>query len=266
MPSCELSIGSVICSLQQVPVPFHAVRTHVAVYVLAGFVIYYAVLVSGGQSVIALPRIGADGRACLNVLDDLPLKRVGSRIGYYHCPHVATTLPKSEYDSLGKSALPHLLPLVGVHGLRFLPDVSLVYLNGALHLLETARFHSAADTMQQKPCGFLAHAERTGDFHRGDAVLRATEKPERRKPDFQFQRTVFHDRANLDGELLFTWLALPDTAGRDKAKFPASAEGAADAVGPTDVDHVSECPVRIGKVFDRLNECLRSVLGIHAVL
>src|SRR5579871_2734464 len=131
-------IGSAIASLEQVPIALHAVRRYVAVYVLACLMIDCRVLVSRRHTIIALPGVRIDPRACFHVLDDLTLQRVGGRIGYYHCPHIP-------------SALPHFLPLVSVHGLGLLTDHRLVNLNSSFHLGEAAPLHSLSNSMLHKP-------------------------------------------------------------------------------------------------------------------
>src|SRR5579871_6788354 len=158
VPCGILSIGSVIASLQQVPIAFHPVRAVLAIvaaYILTLFVIYDAMLVSGRQSVITFPRVGTDGRTSLNVLDDLTLKRIGGRIGYDHRPNVAAPLTKSEYDGLRETPLPHFLPLIRVHGSRFLTDEGFVSLNSAAQRLRLVDRHRTTDTMLHKPSRLL---------------------------------------------------------------------------------------------------------------
>src|SRR5579871_690489 len=199
-------IGSAIASLEQVPIALHAVRRYVAVYVLACLMIDCRVLVSRRHTIIALPGVRIDPRACFHVLDDLTLQRVGGRIGYYHCPHIHAALPHAKYDCLGESALPHFLPLVSVHGLGLLTDHRLVNLNSSFHLGEAAPLHSLSNSMLHKPGRLLRDAKRTRQFTRGDAILRGRDQPNRRQPVTEGNLRLLEDCATLSRKLLFARL------------------------------------------------------------
>ena len=126
---------------------------------------------------------------------------------------------------------------------------------------------SKADAVEQKPRGLLGDAQRPSDFATTDPVLGVLEHPHCRKPLVQTDGGIFHDGANLHGELA---ARVPDAALPAKlvGKEPdrgATATRADHAILPFRAarHEVFQAVTWIGKITDRFQEGLGFVKGFH---
>src|SRR5665213_2197759 len=72
--------------------------------------------------------------------------------------------------------------------------------------------HRVADAMRHEPCRAVGDAERALQFEGGDAVLARAHHVDTEYPFRERNLAVLEDRANEDGKLLATLVALPDAA------------------------------------------------------
>src|SRR5439155_19475956 len=89
-----------------------------------------------------------------------------------------------------------------------------------------------ADSVKHKPRTLLSHTKRARQLTRANSVLRVGNQPDRRKPSVKADRTIFHDRAHLDAELLFASFAFPQAARRQVRHFAGKANRTLNAVRP----------------------------------
>jgi len=73
--------------------------------------------------------------------------------------------------------------------------------------------HGLADSMKQEPSRFLRDIQSAGDLTRTDSIPAITEHPKRTHPFVESQRAILEHCADFEGELLFTALAVPESAG-----------------------------------------------------
>lgn len=111
-----------------------------------------------------------------------------------------------------------------MHIAGFAADVGFIDLNLANHLVEAARLHGEANTVQHVPRGLLRDAERAGEFIRRHTILAVRQHPDRDEPLIETKRAVFKDGADLGAELALRVLlfAFPKTARRNEANVSAA--------------------------------------------
>ena len=112
----------------------------------------------------------------------------------------------------------------------------------------------------------LDHVDGAVKLIGGNAVLAVGEQPHGDQPLVEAERGVFHDGADLHGELPLRVLlfALPNETGLREVDVLASASGALhDAIGPTELDHLREAVFGIPEInhgllesFGRSHGCL----------
>ena len=61
--------------------------------------------------------------------------------------------------------------------------------------------------MQHEPCGLLSYFHVTRNLVTADSVLAVSEQPSSGEPLVQADGRIFHDGANLDGELALRMMA-----------------------------------------------------------
>src|SRR5579862_3010382 len=115
VPFAVMAVRSVVRLFENVPVAFHPVRMHVAVYVLTGVVIDNTMLELLIKVLVGLPGIGIDVRALFDVRLYRARQRLFCTIFYYSSPHFTVTLSQSHYDGFGETLRPHFPSAVGVH-------------------------------------------------------------------------------------------------------------------------------------------------------
>ncbi len=108
--------------------------------------------------------------------------------------------------------------------------------------------------MQHEPRRLLSGAECPSEFVRRDAVLGVGDEPDSGEPLVESERRVLEDRAELDRELLFTALALPESASRQVGVFNRATAGANGPVRPAQLGDEIGADVDVREVADCLNE------------
>src|SRR5207249_6859235 len=117
--------------------------------------------------------------------------------------------------------------------------------------------HRKADAMEHEPSRFLSDANSTGQFITTNAVLGISNQPHRDQPLIEADGTIFHDGADLDGELPFgmLFLAFPDAASLDEQHISATASGTTNRTNaPTEFHHFRHASVGVGEVLNSLLE------------
>jgi hypothetical protein len=153
-----------------------------------------------------------------------------------------------------------------VHETSASADVGFVSLNLSAHLVEAAALHGEPDAVQEEPRRLLRHANRPRQFAGANTVLRAGEQPDGRQPLIEADRRVFHDGADLHGELLLRVLifAAPDAARFDEVNVHAATGRAGDGVIlPAELDGGSQADIRVSEIPDSFLECFGPVLSCH---
>jgi hypothetical protein len=103
------------------------------------------------------------------------------------------------------------------------------------------------------------------EFITANTVLAIAQHPKRGHPLIESDRRIFHDRPDLQGELLLAGVAKPDTASLDKRVLSRIAARTRNlTVRPSQFDRVGKATVRIGEVNDGFLQCFRSFGGVHA--
>ena len=122
-------------------------------------------------------------------------------------------------------------------------------------------FHSLANPLKHEPCRLLGNAKRPRQFVRRNPILAVRQHPDRNHPLIKAKGRIFHDRLNLDGELLLAGIAEPQAASLDEREVLSAAPRAVNlAVREPQLDRVLESPFRIAEVRNRL---LQSLWFVH---
>jgi hypothetical protein len=108
--------------------------------------------------------------------------------------------------------------------------------------------HGEANAVHHVPCGLLSDTESTGNLVRTDSVLAVRQHPHGNHPLVHAERGVLKDSSNLDGELLFASLAVPDAPRRDKRMLRSFTARACDlAIRPAQHYRIVERLSRVAK-------------------
>ena len=106
------------------------------------------------------------------------------------------------------------------------------------------------------PRRFLSDAEVTRYLVGTDAILASNDQPHCQHPLVHTKRRVLKDAGDLNGELLFTALAEPETASADVGVLFGLAARALDALRPTQLGSELVSTVDIGEVENSLLQAL----------
>jgi len=246
-------------ALEQGPEILHPVGVNVALHVLNG-VIDNGMLVVGTKAVIGFQFVSEQGRAHSNVFADLLLKFALAAIVHDHRADFPATFQHPENNSLILSAGSGDLgsPFRCVHVPRLPADESLVNFHFTGQFTTRLALECKPDTVQHEPRGFLGHAKRTVKLPRGNAILRISDQPNRRKPLIQTKRRILEDGPSLESELALRVMsgALPLPLIRQESHAGISAGRAGDTVRPAPRHHVGEAIVGVGEVDYRFPEGL----------
>src|SRR5712691_13265523 len=128
-----------------------------------------------------------------------------------------------------------------VHVASLPADVGFIDFDVPAQLPTVVVLHGEADTVQHEPSRFLSDADSLSQLVRTDAVLSRRNEPGGNQPLVDATRAVFHDAADLHGELsagvLFS--ALPDTTRLGEADGRTAASRTPnDTIRPTELDHL----------------------------
>lgn len=147
--------------------------------------------------------------------------------------------------------------------LEFAADKGFVAFNRAGKLFKSSALHSQADTMKQKPGGFLRDADSAMNLIRANAIFRIANEPHRTEPFIKSDRRIFHHRSKFNGEHLLTVFALPGSAcGNEGVTIRAATRAGNDAIRPAKLNHKTERVVRIG---EEDNSFLKSAGELFAI-
>lgn len=268
MERFHADVGSVQSTLQETPEVFHPVSVDVSVCVLHG-VIDDGVLIVALQSIVRKKFIGEDCATSFHVITNLFLKFFLLTVVYNEGPNVSAALHHAHNHSLvfAASAGDNSRLFRFVHVPSFSTDESFVNFDFTTELAALLALLSEPDSVKQKPSGFLGDAKRSRDLATADTVLSVQDHPGCSKPLIETDRTVFHDRANLDRELTFRMpiAALPAGLILEKADVGTPAGRANHAVLPLGAtgDEVVKAVGRISEVKYRFLKSLGFVNGFH---
>ncbi len=139
-----------------------------------------------------------------------------------------------------------------MHIPRFAANVRFIYFDFAGQLAAfTSVLHRKPDAMEHKPRRLLGNSQIAVNLPRANPVSAVGNQPKNRKPFIQADRGVFHDRADLDGELPLrvTVAALPALLILQVAYTVTAAPGTLDdSIGPTLRGKVMNAIVFVAKV------------------
>ena len=262
MKRFDAHISTVDTSLQQRPEVFEAVGVNATVDVLDG-VIYDLMRVLPGQSLIGEKEICVEGRTGLNMLLHFGLERILLPVRNDGRDNLTPALKNAHdgYLVTGTATSDAALALGDVHVASLAADERLIGFDLTGELDGGIVVERHADAVQHEPCRLLSDAECAGNFARADAVLAVAENPVSAHPLIEAQGGVLKDRSDLEGELLFAALAVPDLASLDEGVLLRTAARAANnTVREPQVERVLESTVSVREVDDCLLECVR---GFH---
>jgi hypothetical protein len=227
---------------------------------------------AGMQMLVSHRVIGVNRSSVLYIAQDFILQRLSLDVRHYRSADLAKLAIKHPLDnSLPFKLLSKLVnhyAAVLVHVLHLAADKSFIGLNFASRSaadLATAKLPSLEDfanPLKHKPRRLLGNTKIAGQFVTGDAILAIRKHPNCRHPLIQPKRRILKDRFYFDGELLLAGIAEPDSPRLDKRMLLGSAPRAEDvAIRPAKFNRVVKCPLRIGKVNNRLLEGDRRLHG-----
>jgi len=261
-------VGSVQTAFQKAPEVLHCIGVDVSVHVLDRMV-DNSVLIVSAQTFIGFQFVAEYGRARFDVLANLRLQFLLAPIVYNHRPYVAAALhhAKDHGFIFPASASDNPVPFRLVHVTGLATDKSLVYFHLTCELATLFSLLGKSDAVEQEPSGLLGYSERPRDLATADAILGVLQHPDGRKPFVKADRRVFHDGADLDGELPLRVAdaTLPAQLVLEKADRGAAADRADNALLPFGATgyEVSQAIRRIGEVENRFLEGLGFVGAFH---
>src|SRR5208337_4442409 len=262
MKRLHANVGSRNPALEQRPEVLQAVSVYAAIYVLSR-VVNDLMSVFTCQSFVGHEGIGIESRASSNVLAYFLLQYLAAAIRNHAGADLATTLQDSDHCGfvLPASAGNPALTFTNVHVPCFATDESLIDFDLAVQFgTEELISHSKANPMQHEPCRLLGNLHVTRNLVARDAVLAIGDHPSCGKPLVQGNRRIFHDGADLDGELTL-WVMLrarPSQALLAEFHGRATASRADDlAVRPSADREIVDAVIRIREVDD----CFLQALG-----
>ncbi len=244
--------------LEQRPKVFDPVGVDMSVDVLVS-VIDDVMNVGAIKSDVRSVCVRIDHRSTFDVVTDLWRKVVSlSAIDNHGANFAAVTFKQSHNGNLAiVPSSPMFAAFAFVHISRRAADESFVNLDTSRQLVKRSVLHGLADSVKQEPSRLLSDAKRAVKFKRTDTVLRVGDQPDSRQPLVEADRRIFHDRANLDAELLLTGFALPDTARRQVRHFAALAGRAFNAIRPSKLREKVSAVLSVRKIDYGLLQSLR---------
>jgi hypothetical protein len=210
------NISPLECAFQKRPKILKAVSVNVAVRV-ANRMVNHAPVVIHFEIVIGHERIGANRRACFDVLANVAAKLRSARVrndleNYTRRALVSCALKDALHGGFLNPRVAYASPAMFVHEAGLSADVGFVRFTGPAHLINGTVVHRQADALQHEPRGLLRNTNRAMQFIRANAVLAVSGEPHGREPLVQTDRRIFKDRSDLGGKLLL-WMcraAFPD--------------------------------------------------------
>src|SRR5438270_11182736 len=255
-------------ALYEAPKVFESVRVNFSADVSFGMVndLMNVILV---QSPIAVAIIGREMRATFDVISDNGVKGWAFTIRDNQRSNFSLTLQDArDYGfvrhTLSKSRQAGFCFPVSVHEAGLTADESLIYFDVPLQFSRVRLMESQAKSLQHEPCGLLCDSQSAMNFQAADSVLAVNQHPESSHPLVEGDWRIFHNRSNLDGELLFAVIAEPDAASLNEGMFRSFAARASYfPVRPAQSNGIVERPLRIGEINNRL---LQSLWLFHALI
>src|ERR1022692_464178 len=269
MERLDADVSPVECPLQETPEVFHRVGVYVTVNVFNGM-IDYGVLIFSLKPFVRFQFIAEDSGTGFNLFVDVFVKFFLPAIVNHEGPNLPAALDHAHHDGLVFSASTSdaLFAFRLVHVARLAADEGFVYFNLTAQLTAALfALLSKPDAVEQKPCGLLGDTERPRDFATADTVLCVLKHPHCRKPLVQTDGGIFHDGADLDGELAARVpnAALPAKLVGKEPDRSATAARADHAILPFRATRheVIQAVRRFGKIADRFQQGLGFVKGFH---
>jgi len=265
----DTNVSALQLALEQAPEVFESVSVNLSVNVAFRMVYNLVLEILVLEHVVGVERIGVDRAVRFDVTANLSSKNWLSAIGNDGCANLTTTL-KHSHDwsliltaSLGNAAT----AFISVHESGSATDEGLVYFDlfaASTDLSQILFVHRKPDSVEHEPCGLLGDAQSACNFVGTDSVLAVGQHPHCDKPLVEGNRGIFHDGADLHGELALRMFlfAFPHASSGDKAHVSASTSRAGNAIGPTPLNHEGDAVVRVGKVLDGLLECFWLAHGV----
>src|SRR5579863_3404502 len=255
MERLDTNIRALDGTLQETPEVLQPVRVNHAVNVGLG-VIHNLVSVFV-KAIVGLQRIGVECGLRLHVLTDRRVKvMLPPRADYRRANLPSLALKQAEHDSLAHrpTAFDLFRSLVRVHKSCFATDEGFVGFDFAGHFVDAARVHGVTDSVRHKPCRSLSDLEIAGHFVAANAVLAVPYQPHRHQPLVQWDRAVFEDRTDFDGELLPAFKTGPHQPRLEKRQPFGSALRALWTIGPLGFRNSFKADHWVRKVLDGFNQ------------
>jgi hypothetical protein len=273
MEGLNTHIGTLDRPLEQTPEVFQAVGVDLTPDITLS-VVDHLVLIGVPEISVGLERVGENFGTFHNLLPDFGAESLPADVRHDLCPDftmpvLAVALQKPHNCGFARAAGAgdFLLAPSLVHVASTTTDEGFIYFDLTGHRLETTFLHSQPDSVIHKPCGLLSDAERTGHLIGRDPVLAVDHHPQGGQPLVQAERRVLEDRPDLDGELFFASLALPQAPSAEEGMLTGATTGAGYPVGPAQVSDESKADIRIREEPDSLSQSLgKAGLGVgHGV-
>ena len=198
--------------LQQRPEVFHAVGMHVTVHVALS-VVDYLVGILAVQAIVREQFIGHYLGAFADTLaNDLAEFALAPRADVMDADLSGIAFEQPEYDlfTARPATMDLFFALVLVHEACRAADEGLVRFHRAGHLVDRSGMGGVANAVHHEPRGLLRDFEVLTDFVAANTVLAICHHPHSAEPFVQPYGGILEDRTDLDGELLFAVLALPN--------------------------------------------------------
>src|SRR5579863_828631 len=210
MERFDADVSSTQTAFQEAPEVFDSVGMDATVHVLFGM-IDDIVDVLLAQSAVRSIFIGDDVAAFLYVSKNVGMESFTVALCKHFGLDSTTALQHSHYDGFANSAalLESASNLSGfVHISRFPSNEGFIYFDLATQFrAEELILHRKPNPMQHKPRGLLGNPHISCDLIRTDAIFAVGDKPHGGEPLVQANRGIFHNGADLDGELAFRMVA-----------------------------------------------------------
>src|SRR5713226_1166389 len=265
------NVGAAKRSLEQRPEVFHAVDVNLSTHIglsLVNHVMHEAQL---HPTIVGYGAIRIDLAPKLNILEYLVLQCFPRDIRHNRSANLTEIAVKNSLHNRLASRGSHETFLRResrtarmVHVLNLAANKGFIHFHFAsttadLRSVAPLLFlHNLTDSLKHEPCRRLRHLEGATKFVRTDTVLCIRQQPKCRHPFVESDRRVFHDRLNLDRELLFAGIAEPKLAGLDERVLSSGATRANNvSVRPTELLGKLKAAVRIGKIDDCLLKAFR---------
>ena len=270
------NIGSTKRSLKERPEIFHSVDVNLSAHISLSLVHDVMHETALQSVVIGHSVIGIDRAAKLHIAENRILQSFAGHIRNNLSANLTKVPVKNAVDNrlvLVRSSAFGLNALSLVHVLDAATHKGFVSLNCATFtadlgcVAELTPLHDFADALQHKPCRRLSNSNRLCEFITADAVFAVRQKPECDHPLIKSDRRIFHDRLDLDGELLLAGVAEPEPARLNKRVLCRSTSRAKNvAIRPAQFLCKLKSAIRIGKIRNRFLQGFRLgkyVLAFH---